>query len=188
VLGAQVADQLLHDCINPSWLLESSQHCWLSPTLEERQRSSPATAEERSGLSSPWEESDSWTEREKSLLEKGIVSLIFLSTSIPLSSLFILQELFGQSWTRVSQFVGTKTPLQVKSQARLMGINCDLRVSESSELEEEIITTTTPSLEVDQKTTTNFNYTELYDDMAIPASMEEVIAVVTTAQPTATGE
>jgi trehalose utilization protein len=86
----------------------------------------------------------------------------------------------------VSQFVGTKTPLQVKSQARLMGINCDLRVSESSELEEEIITTT-PSLEVEQKTTTNFNYTELYDDMAIPASMEEVIAVVTTAQPTATG-
>jgi hypothetical protein len=185
VLGAQVADQLLHDCINPSWLLESSQHCWLSPTLEERQRSSPATAEERSGLSSPWEESDSWTEREKSLLEKGIVSLTFFNVnSFELSC--SLQELFGQSWTRVSQFVGTKTPLQVKSQARLMGINCDLRVSESSELEEEIITTT-PSLEVEQKTTTNFNYNELYDDMAIPASMEEVIAVVTTAQPTDTG-
>lgn len=67
-----------------------------------------------------------------------------------------------------------------------MGINSELRVSESSELcDEEIITT--PTLEVEQKAAANFSYTELYDDMAIPASMEEVIAVVTTAQPTATG-
>jgi len=66
-----------------------------------------------------------------------------------------------------------------------MGISGGSRVSESSEHEEEIIST--PSLEVETKTPANFNYTELYDDMAIPASMEEVIAVVTTAQPTITG-
>ncbi|XP_059475457.1 histone H2A deubiquitinase MYSM1-like isoform X2 [Neocloeon triangulifer] len=154
--------------MNPSWLLESSQHCWLSPTLEDRQRSSPAAVEERSSLSSPWEESDSWTEREKSLLEKGI-------------------ELFGRSWTRVSQFVGTKTPLQSKSQASLMGISSTSRISESSEHEEEAIQAAPPTISevnVEQKQTASFNYTEIYDDMAIPASIEEVISVVTTAQPT----
>ncbi|CAB3380042.1 Hypothetical predicted protein [Cloeon dipterum] len=161
VLGAQSADQILQDCINPSWLLESSQHCWLSPTLDERQRCSPAVAEERSSLTSPWEEHDSWSEREKSLLEKGT-------------------ELFGRSWTRVSQFVGTKTPLQVRSQAAIMGLSEAFRVSESSEHEEEVIEST--SLDVESKTTPSFTYTELYDDMAIPASMEEVISVVTTAQ------
>ncbi|XP_065343263.1 histone H2A deubiquitinase MYSM1-like isoform X2 [Cloeon dipterum] len=161
VLGAQSADQLLQDCINPSWLLESSQHCWLSPTLDERQRCSPAVTEERSSLTSPWEEHDSWSEREKSLLEKGT-------------------ELFGRSWTRVSQFVGTKTPLQVRSQAAIMGLSEAFRVSESSEHEEEVIEST--SLDVESKTTPSFTYTELYDDMAIPASMEEVISVVTTAQ------
>lgn len=101
VLGAQVADQLLHDCINPSWLLESSQHCWLSPTLEDRQRSSPAAADERE--SSPWEESDSWTEREKSLLDKGIVSLCAIIFNVNFVYVVPSGNFPGTLWPKLDQ-------------------------------------------------------------------------------------
>ncbi|KAF4521416.1 hypothetical protein B566_EDAN010573 [Ephemera danica] len=163
VLGSQGADQLLHDCINPAWLLEPSQPCWFSPPHDERQRTSPASADDRSALGftslgsagspSNWEEGDS-------------------------------------CWSRVAQFVGSKSPQQVRSQARLMGLTGVSSVSESSEQQEEeehTVVAHQVELQDASKQQVAFTFSELIDDMAIPASMEEVIAVVTTAQPTVQG-
>jgi hypothetical protein len=73
-----------------------------------------------------------------------------------------------------------------------MGITGVSSVSESSEHQEEDescvpqMVAQTTELDSGGKQSA-FTISELIDDMAIPASMEEVIAVVTTAQPTVQG-
>jgi hypothetical protein len=73
-----------------------------------------------------------------------------------------------------------------------MGITGVSSVSESSEHQEEeescVPQMVAQTIELDSGgKQAAFTFSELIDDMAIPASMEEVIAVVTTAQPTVQG-
>ncbi|KAG8291984.1 Myb-like, SWIRM and MPN domains 1 [Homalodisca vitripennis] len=79
-------------------------------------------------------------------------------------------ELFGRSWSRLAQYIGTKNSGQVKSYVKTMGVCGTSRISVA-----------TPSFGIDS---IDYNVTELIHDMEIPASIEEVIAVVSTAQPT----
>ncbi|XP_046407577.1 histone H2A deubiquitinase MYSM1-like [Ischnura elegans] len=173
VLGAQSSD-LLSDYIAPQWLLDASQP-WYSADDKSRGTSDRLLPEERqhtfgfsslSGVESPtkstpstsrWEESDlSWTEREKSLIEKGL-------------------EMFGKSWNKIAQFIGTKTGTQVKNYVKW---------ERNSRSDESIVTEVNSSSNFDQQTGEVFSFSEIIDDMQIPASMEEVIAVVSTASPT----
>ncbi|KAE8742925.1 hypothetical protein FOCC_FOCC011477 [Frankliniella occidentalis] len=106
--------------------------------------------------------STNWTDKERSLLEEGL-------------------ELFGRSWSRLSQFIGTKTAYQIKSYLKLARPS-----SESETLSVSISSSTDGNLHNPTVSAGNSNisYTELIDDLQIPASMEEVIAVVSTAQTT----
>ncbi|XP_071444379.1 histone H2A deubiquitinase MYSM1-like [Hetaerina americana] len=172
VLGAQSSD-LLNDYIAPQWLLDTTQP-WYSAEDKSRGTSDRLLQEDRphsfgfsslTGVESPtkstpgtsrWEEQDlSWTEREKSLLEKGM-------------------EMFGKSWNKIAQLIGTKTGSQVKNY-----VKWDRR----SRSDESIVTEVNAS-NFDQQTGEVFSFSEIIDDMQIPASMEEVIAVVSTASPT----
>lgn len=85
---------------------------------------------------------------------------------------YFFQEMFGKSWMRIAQFIGTKTSYQVKAYAKA---NC---VKNIPHLDEGVMKY--------NESARVFTSSEIIDDMQIPASMEEVIAVVTTAQPTIT--
>ncbi|XP_021925301.1 histone H2A deubiquitinase MYSM1-like isoform X2 [Zootermopsis nevadensis] len=101
---------------------------------------------------------DSWSDKEKSLLENGL-------------------DLFGHSWVRLSQFIGTKSSHQVKTYVRS-------HLHRFGGLANDKYAQTSFSSESGHCSTGILGFTELIDDMQIPASMEEVIAVVSTAQPT----
>lgn len=73
----------------------------------------------------------------------------------------IFQELFGRSYSRLAQYIGSKTSSQVKSYVKTMGLFGWSGKSSMS----------TSSFGIDG---VDLNFTELIDDMEIPASMEEV--------------
>ncbi|KAK7863825.1 hypothetical protein R5R35_003313 [Gryllus longicercus] len=164
VLGRQGAELLNCDYnIGSHWLLDApNQSCWYATADEAKsydrnQFSFPSSL--ASGVSdslpstSQWDDNDSWTDKEKSLLEQGL-------------------EIFGHSWTQLAQFIGTKTTHQVKNYVTSQNIHFGQ---------------TAENFHFDSSNHGNsevFNFSELIDDMQIPASMEEVIAVVSTAQST----
>ncbi|KAG8225314.1 hypothetical protein J437_LFUL001929, partial [Ladona fulva] len=152
VLGAQSSD-LLHEYMAPQWLLDTTQP-WYSTDDKPRVTSDRLLPEDRqntfsfsslTGVESPtktspgtsrWDDQDSsWTEREKSLLAKGMVKSFV-------------------KWERSN------------------------RSDEGIVIEENV-----PS-SFDHQPGEVFSCSEIIDDMQIPASMEEVIAVVSTGSPT----
>ncbi|XP_054276541.1 histone H2A deubiquitinase MYSM1-like [Macrosteles quadrilineatus] len=134
-----------------SWMLDSTQSCWYNSKSEPQ----PSLEEFPSTFNAPeLTDSNAWSEKEKYLLEKGL-------------------ELFGRSYSRLSQYIGTKSSSQVKSymsHQKSLGLGWIGKNSVSSS-----------TVGVDGM---DFNFTEIIHDIEIPASMEEVIAVVSTAQPT----
>ncbi|XP_034240908.1 histone H2A deubiquitinase MYSM1-like [Thrips palmi] len=167
-----VGSDLLHCDYQSSWYLDVGSPPWyersqldsfsplpfslpLSSSPNNLQWSDPSAGPSSTGNAA------SWTEKERSLLEEGL-------------------ELFGRSWSRLSQFIGTKTPHQIKSYMKLARPSSEsetLSVSISSSVDGNVQAPTISS-------GNNISYTELIDDLQIPASMEEVIAVVSTAKPT----
>ncbi|GLH08230.1 Histone H2A deubiquitinase MYSM1 [Gryllus bimaculatus] len=154
VLGRQGAELLNCDYnIGSHWLLDApNQSCWYATADEAKsydrnQFSFPSSL--ASGVSdslpstSQWDDNDSWTDKEKSLLEQGL-------------------EIFGHSWTQLAQFIGTKTTHQVKNYVTSQNIHFGQ---------------TAENFNFDSSNHGNsevFNFSELIDDMQIPASMEEV--------------
>ncbi|XP_069674702.1 histone H2A deubiquitinase MYSM1-like [Periplaneta americana] len=164
VLGSQGTELLQCDYgITQQWLLDTAgQPCWYSNPDDTKNISTDGqqfvfSTSDPSPASSNWIENDSWNDKEKTLLEKGL-------------------DLFGRSWVRLAQFIGTKSSQQVKSYVR--SHHNHFGSSEDS------CTQTPFSNESGRCNSGVFSFTELIDDMQIPASMEEVIAVVSTAQPT----
>lgn len=167
-----VGSDLLHCDYQSSWYLDVGSPPWyersqldsfsplpfslpLSSSPNNLQWSDPSAASSSAGNVA------NWTDKERSLLEEGL-------------------ELFGRSWSRLSQFIGTKTPHQIKSYLKLNRPSSEseaLSISVSSSVDGNIPTATISNEH-------NISYTELIDDLQIPASMEEVIAVVSTAKPT----
>nr|CAD7459538.1 unnamed protein product [Timema tahoe] len=155
---------LLHCDYNMSsnWLLDTTQP-WYSMAednkslqSDDRQQhnfSTSLSSVDPLPTSSCIEENDHWNEKEKDLLQKGL-------------------ELFGRSWVRLAQFIGSKTSQQVKSY---------MRTRHNSLLEKANLSFSIDSGHCESE---SYSFSELINDMEIPASMEEVIAVVSTAQTT----
>ncbi|KAK5644658.1 hypothetical protein RI129_005958 [Pyrocoelia pectoralis] len=102
-------------------------------------------------------DSSGWSKKEKNLLERGI-------------------EIFGKSSTRLSQFIGTKTANEVKYYLKHFYTESPLHGHDGQVVIEETIVSSD---------NLNFSDTsEVLDDFEIPASIEEVIAAVSTAKPT----
>ncbi|KAB0794309.1 hypothetical protein PPYR_11148 [Photinus pyralis] len=98
-----------------------------------------------------------WTKREKNLLERGI-------------------EIFGKSGTRLAQFIGTKTASEVKHYLKYFHTEIVVQGLDGQPIIEETVVTSD-----------NLNLCDdgaVLDDFEIPASIEEVIAAVSTAKPT----
>nr|CAD7587716.1 unnamed protein product [Timema genevievae] len=155
---------LLHCDYNMSsnWLLDTTQPWYSmaednkSPQSDDRQQhnfSTSLSSVDPLPTSSCIEENDHWNEKEKDLLQKGL-------------------ELFGRSWVRLAQFIGSKTSQQVKSY---------MRTQHNSLLEKANLSFSIDSGHCESE---SYSFSELINDMEIPASMEEVIAVVSTAQTT----
>nr|CAD7194149.1 unnamed protein product [Timema douglasi] len=155
---------LLHCDYNMSsnWLLDTT-HPWYSMAednkslqSDDRQQhnfSTSMSTVDSLPTSSCIEENDQWNVKEKDLLQKGL-------------------ELFGRSWVRLAQFIGSKTSQQVKSY---------MRTQHNSLLEKANLSFSIDSGHCESE---SYSFSELINDMEIPASMEEVIAVVSTAQTT----
>nr|CAD7260363.1 unnamed protein product [Timema shepardi] len=155
---------LLHCDYNMSsnWLLDTTQP-WYSMAednkslqSDDRQQhnfSTSMSTVDPLPTSSCIEENDQWNVKEKDLLQKGL-------------------ELFGRSWVRLAQFIGSKTSQQVKSY---------MRTQHNSQLEKANLSFSIDSGHCESE---SYSFSELINDMEIPASMEEVIAVVSTAQTT----
>lgn len=87
VLGSQGAELLHCDYgITQQWLLEAAtQQCWDSgsddtktPHTDDRQQfgfSTPLSTTDPSSASPNWIDNDSWSDKEKGLLEKGLVKM-----------------------------------------------------------------------------------------------------------------
>nr|CAI5869818.1 unnamed protein product [Callosobruchus analis] len=93
-----------------------------------------------------------WTEKEKNLLERGI-------------------EIFGKSNVRLAQFIGSKTPSEVRYYMKNFYIE---NHSTERQISDGFVGDIGSAQLVD----------DVLDDNQIPASMEEVIAAVSTAKPT----
>ncbi|KAJ1532347.1 hypothetical protein ONE63_000951 [Megalurothrips usitatus] len=169
-----VGSDLLHD-YQSSWYLDVGSPPWYERSQLESYSPLPFSLPLNSSPNNlQWNDPSSgsgpslggstvnWTEKERSLLEEGL-------------------ELFGRSWSRLAQFIGTKTAHQIKNYLKLARPS-----SESEALSISVSSSTDGSVPVPATSTneTNISYSELIDDLQIPASMEEVIAVVSTAQPT----
>lgn len=99
-----------------------------------------------------------WTEKEKDLLNRGI-------------------EIFGKSNVRLAQFIGSKNASEVKYY--LKNFYCEYIQTQKNiqnEVDLEKLLEGTPS--------SSITYSDIINDAEIPASIEEVIAAVTTAKPT----
>jgi hypothetical protein len=92
-----------------------------------------------------------------------------ITTGILKSSFIGTQELFGRNWIRLSQFVGTKSSHQVKSYVRSHIRHLGPANENCSQVPF--------SRESGICSTGVLGFTELIDDMQIPASMEEVCIV-----------
>nr|CAH7745472.1 unnamed protein product [Callosobruchus chinensis] len=159
-LVSQNADILNCDfTIHPQWLLDkpsANPDNWynsnnLSLSLLEKTQLENDNLGHMSTENSITDESG-WTEKEKNLLERGI-------------------EIFGKSNVRLAQFIGSKTPSEVRYYMKNFYIEnhgSERRISDgfvediaSAQLADDVLV-----------------------DNQIPASMEEVIAAVSTAKPT----
>ncbi|RZF32008.1 hypothetical protein LSTR_LSTR007086 [Laodelphax striatellus] len=143
-----------------NWLQESPSQCWQDDkTLcSYSSTSNLLMPSGSSSAGSPEKEKDTpWTDKECYLLDKGL-------------------ELFGRSWSRLAQYIGSKTSQQVRARVKSGGGGGGLLAGISSP---ELSTCAV----LDNQLST-IDCGELIDDMQIPASIEEVIATVTTAKPT----
>ncbi|RZC42586.1 histone H2A deubiquitinase MYSM1 [Asbolus verrucosus] len=152
--------------IHPQWLLDkpsANPDCWydtssvLSTGLSEKPNSEFGNGD-NDNLGHVFTENSitdesGWTEKEKNLLERGI-------------------EIFGKSNIRLSQFIGSRTPSEVKyylknfymeTQTTYSGFNSGI---------------------IEDMNIVNDLVSDILDDTQIPASIEEVIAAVSTAKST----
>lgn len=97
-----------------------------------------------------------------------------------LNLLFLFQELFGNSAICLSQFIGSKTPNQVKQYLKLAHNNISNTVNNTLANPENLDISIS---NMNVKTVGSIG-DEILDDLDIPASAEEVISIVNSAQPT----
>ncbi|EFA09787.2 Histone H2A deubiquitinase MYSM1-like Protein [Tribolium castaneum] len=162
-LVSQNSDLLNCDyTIHPQWLLDkpsANPDCWydnssvLSPGLSEKPDfgGSDDALGHVSTENSISDESG-WTEKEKNLLERGI-------------------EIFGKSNVRLSQFIGSRTPAEVKYYLKNFYLEAQTSYNGFN-------------TRVEDMNIVNNLVSDILDDTQIPASIEEVIAAVSTAKPT----
>nr|CAI5869811.1 unnamed protein product [Callosobruchus analis] len=159
-LMCQNADILNCDfTIHPQWLLDrpsANPENWynsnnLSMNLLEKTQLENDNLGHMSTENSITDESG-WTEKEKNLLERGI-------------------EIFGKSNVRLAQFIGSKTPSEVRYYMKNFYIE---NHSTERQISDGFVGDIGSAQLVD----------DVLDDNQIPASMEEVIAAVSTAKPT----
>jgi hypothetical protein len=103
------------------------------------------------------------------ILKIFVICCIF-TTEILNSSFIGTQELFGRNWIRLSQFIGTKSSHQVKSYIRSHLRHLGPANENCSQV--------SFSRESGICSSGVLGFTELIDDMQIPASMEEVCLVL----------
>ncbi|CAH1976815.1 unnamed protein product [Acanthoscelides obtectus] len=160
-LVSQNADILNCDfTIHPQWLLDkpsANPDNWydtnnLSMSLLERSQLETDSLGQTSTENSITDESG-WTEKEKNLLERGI-------------------DIFGKSNVRLAQFIGSKTPSEVRYY--LKNFYLENHSHDDKCLNDGFTGDICTAQLAD----------DVLDDTQIPASMEEVIAAVSTAKPT----
>ncbi|XP_044271707.1 deubiquitinase MYSM1-like [Tribolium madens] len=163
-LVSQNSDLLNCDyTIHPQWLLDkpsANPDCWydnssvLSPGLSEKPNEFGSGDDTLGHVSTENSISDEsgWTEKEKNLLERGI-------------------EIFGKSNVRLSQFIGSRTPAEVKYYLKNFYMEAQTSYNGFNTRVE------------DMNIVSNL-VSDILDDTQIPASIEEVIAAVSTAKPT----
>ncbi|GJQ75910.1 hypothetical protein Trydic_g17970 [Trypoxylus dichotomus] len=162
VLVSQNSDLLKCDyTIHPQWLLDkpsTNPACWYSNTTVEFASDIPQQIEiPQISTENLITDESGWTEKERNLLYRGI-------------------EIFGKSNVRLSQFIGSKTPSEVKYYLK----NFYSELSSNYEVFNDFIEETV----VSSQDTEPIANTEVLDETEIPASIEEVIAAVSTAKPT----
>ncbi|KAF5305231.1 hypothetical protein FQR65_LT07770 [Abscondita terminalis] len=154
--------EVLNCNCSPQWYLDQhSSSCWYNNHADISDLGQDKSENHISTENTINDESG-WTKKEKNLLERGI-------------------EIFGKSNARLAQFIGTKSTAEVKhflkyyytENANSIQFACD----NQSVIEETVVTSD--------------NVLDICDDgvkvmrfLQIPASIEEVIAVVSTATPT----
>ncbi|KAF6198235.1 hypothetical protein GE061_007982 [Apolygus lucorum] len=127
---------------SPQWFLDGPSASWDDHTVDSTLQSGSCSLINTEELL----DANGWTEKEKDLLERGM-------------------ELFGRGWTRLAQYIGTKTASEVKNYVKKTGISPGRSAK-------------TPSIS---------DYQQLFDSIDvtdIPSSIEEVIMTVSTGQPT----
>ncbi|CAH0389186.1 unnamed protein product [Bemisia tabaci] len=153
--------ELLHNNSPPGghWFLESNLNAFWSKTLgsdpeDKGSFSCFSTSPQSKFLDSlSIANNNAWSSKEKYLLEKGL-------------------ELFGRSWIRLSQYIGSKTSSQIKAYVLSMEQNTGHNTAA-------VMNPTSSYIDF-----TELGETEIINEMQIPASMEEVITAVSTGQPT----
>nr|XP_022900726.1 histone H2A deubiquitinase MYSM1-like [Onthophagus taurus] len=156
--------------IHPQWLLDkpsTNPACWynnsessnlMNTSLEDVDLPVKSDAQQIVIENSVIDKSG-WTEKEKDLLKRGI-------------------EIFGKSHVRLSQFIGSKSPGEVKSYLKRFYL-------ESTGLKDEIILECLEESIIDNGNDMEIvENKEVLTENEIPASIEEVIAAVSTANPT----
>ncbi|CAH1171169.1 unnamed protein product [Phaedon cochleariae] len=139
--------------IHPQWLLDrpsANPDNWYNtniPSLSQSENDALGLICTQNSIT----DESGWTEKEKSLLERGI-------------------EIFGKSNDRLSQFIGSKTASEVKYYLK----NFYSEHQTNANLNESIL----------EHTINTSLVTDVLNENQIPASVEEVIATVSTAKPT----
>ncbi|XP_017778225.1 PREDICTED: histone H2A deubiquitinase MYSM1-like [Nicrophorus vespilloides] len=148
--------------IHPQWLLDkpsTNPALWYNNTtdgdleLTKQYEFEPHITTENSIT-----DESGWTEKEKNLLNRGI-------------------EIFGKSNLNLSQFIGSRTPAEVRYFLKNFYSDVELSytpLNDDSQCVEETIESSFLADDTDQ----------ILEDSEIPASIEEVIAAVSTAKPT----
>ncbi|KAK4875298.1 hypothetical protein RN001_011720 [Aquatica leii] len=150
---------------SPQWYLDQhSSTCWYnnhSDICTDFGQEPTHKPENQISTENNINDDSGWTKKEKSLLERGI-------------------EIFGRSNARLAQFIGTKSTAEVKHFLKHYFVNngtsLQLECDDQTVIEETIVTSDSV-LEISAEN-------EILHDSQIPASIEEVIAVVSTAIPT----
>ncbi|KAF5276270.1 hypothetical protein FQA39_LY06619 [Lamprigera yunnana] len=162
-LGAHNSEIFNCDCPSEWCLGQHSSSCWYSNGQTEICSALNGVGVDYGDSQTSNEnysnDSSGWTDLEKDLLQKGI-------------------EIFDKSNTRLSQFIGTKTATEVKHFLKHYYVgNESLKVIplEQSVIEDAMPTDNVIPIKEDS---------EILDASEIPASIEEVIAVVSTGKPT----
>lgn len=152
--------------IHPQWLLDkpsTNPACWYNAPagleltdFEQSHSSGPPVVSENS-----INDESGWTEKEKSLLTRGI-------------------EIFGKSYTRLSQFVGSKTPAEVKY--FLCNFFSDVQLTYALPSVSEDVLFERNCIQESINAELSVSESETIEDSEIPASIEEVISAVSTAE------